>query len=118
MRDLSGGASALHEEIKHKFGAAVLEIVEGCTDTDIVPKPLYRARKEAYIHHLRDAPAPVRLVSCADKLHNARAILADLQTIGNSLWRRFKAAVKTACGITAPSPMSFCTTGRRTLQPG
>jgi len=32
----------------------------------------------------------VRLVSAADKLHNARAILADLRTTGDAVWGRFK----------------------------
>jgi (p)ppGpp synthase/HD superfamily hydrolase len=31
----------------------------------------------------------VRLVSSADKLHNARTILADLRTVGEDLWDRF-----------------------------
>ena len=29
------------------------------------------------------------LVSCADKLHNARAILSDLREVGDELWDRF-----------------------------
>ncbi len=35
------------------------------------------------------APESVRLVSASDKLHNARAILADLRVLGDVLWRRF-----------------------------
>ena len=46
--------------------------------------------REAYIAHLADAPESVRLVSAADKLHNARAILADLRVLGDGLWERFK----------------------------
>jgi (p)ppGpp synthase/HD superfamily hydrolase len=38
----------------------------------------------------------VRLVSCADKLHNARAILADYETEGEKLWQRF--SVKSKAG--------------------
>ena len=34
-------------------------------------------------------PASAALVSCADKLHNARAILADLREVGDELWGRF-----------------------------
>jgi hypothetical protein len=34
-------------------------------------------------------------VSCADKLHNARAILADYEVEGDSLWQRFTAKTKT-----------------------
>ena len=31
----------------------------------------------------------MRLVSCADKLHNARAIVADLRILGSKLFERF-----------------------------
>lgn len=30
-------------------------------------------------------------VSCADKLHDARAIVADLRVVGDGLWDRFSA---------------------------
>lgn len=84
-----GGAPALRRDIRAEFGDAVLVIVEACTDTDVTPKPPYRPRKEAYIRHLEDAPESARLVSCADKLHNARAIVADLRVAGDALWERF-----------------------------
>ena len=83
-----GGAST-REEIRRRFGETVVEIVNGCTDAEVVPKPPWRMRKEEYIAHLRDAPTSVRLVSAADKLHNARAILADYRSEGESLWKRF-----------------------------
>ena len=83
-----GGTQRL-EDIRVKFGDEVAEIVAGCTDTYEVPKPPWRERKERYIEHLGSTPASVRLVSAADKLHNARAILADLRAIGDELWDRF-----------------------------
>lgn len=55
-----------------------------------MPKPPWRERKEAYVAHVRNAPQSVRLVSAADKLHNARSILADLHTEGETVWGRFK----------------------------
>jgi len=88
-RDYRGGVAALRSEIRDRFGARVLEIVEACTDTDQDPKPPWRSRKESYIEHLSVASASARLVSCADKLHNARAIVSDLRVIGDSLWGRF-----------------------------
>lgn len=84
-----GGAPVL-AEIRRRFGDAVGEIVAGCTDADTCPKPPWRARKEAYIAHVRTAPAAVRLVSCADKLHNARSILFDYRAMGEALWERFR----------------------------
>jgi len=72
-----------------EFGARVLHIVEGCTDSDEHPKPPWRARKEAYVAHVGEADASVLLVSAADKLHNARSVIADLRRHGASTWERF-----------------------------
>jgi (p)ppGpp synthase/HD superfamily hydrolase len=83
------GGRARLEEIRERFGDDVAEIVAGCTDTYEDPKPAWRPRKEAYVAHVRTAPASVRLVSAADKLHNARSILADLRVSGDALWGRF-----------------------------
>lgn len=85
-----GGADALRKEIKDRFGDTVLDIVEGCTDAEVIPKPPWKERKEAYIAHLEEASDATRLVSCSDKLHNARAIVSDLRVIGDSLWSRFR----------------------------
>jgi (p)ppGpp synthase/HD superfamily hydrolase len=83
------GGEPTSQDIRKYFGQAVYEIVKGCTDTMVEPKPPWRARKEAYIDHVRRAPHSVKLVSAADKLHNARSILADLEHVGTELWERF-----------------------------
>ncbi|MDQ7829435.1 MAG: HD domain-containing protein [Armatimonadota bacterium] len=77
-------------EIRRRFGPRVLAIVEGCTDTVDEPKPPWRLRKEAYLAHLRHVPREVLRVSLADKLHNARAILADHARVGDRVWERFR----------------------------
>ncbi len=84
-----GGAPML-QEIRRRFGKRVAHVVDGCTDTDLNPKPPWRQRKEDYLKHLRIADADVRLVSAADKLHNARSILADYREIGEPVWERFQ----------------------------
>lgn len=83
------GGDRTRQEIRARFGDTVVTIVDGCTDTDETPKPPWRERKEAYIAHATDAPRSVLLVSASDKLHNARAILADYRSLGDSLWERF-----------------------------
>ena len=75
--------------IRKKFGRRVADIVAGCTDSDAVPKPPWRERKQTYIAHLRHAPPEVRLVAASDKLHNARAVLSDYRRVGEALWPRF-----------------------------
>jgi GTP pyrophosphokinase len=84
------GGAATREEIRKRFGEEVARIVDGCTDTDVTPKPPWRQRKEAYIRHVRDASASVRLVSASDKVDNARAILSDYRQCGESVWDRFQ----------------------------
>lgn len=81
-------------EITERFGTAVLDIVLACTDnvpgsTDRTAAS-WKARKEYYISHLADVSEEARLVSLADKVYNARAILKDLRHIGEKAWDRFK----------------------------
>ena len=78
-------------QIEQSFGGEVAAIVLACTDAMEHPKPPWRARKEAYIAHLAQAPPAAWLVSCADKLHNARAIRDDLVEIGPAVFDRFSA---------------------------
>jgi hypothetical protein len=87
----AGGVEQLRQDIEDKFGSTVLRIVNGCTDADTVPKPPWRARKEAYIAHIQNAGSDIRFVSCCDKLHNARAILTDYLAVRDDLWGRFNA---------------------------
>lgn len=81
----------LEPVIRERFGTRVADIVLGCTDADTLPKPPWRERKEAYIHHLEEASREVLLVSLADKVHNARAICTDVRTHGVVVFDRFKA---------------------------
>ena len=53
-------------------------------------KAEWRQRKEAYLDHLRTGDRASLLVSACDKLHNARAIVADLHA-GQDVFSRFKA---------------------------
>ena len=76
-------------KIRDHFGDVVAEIVDHCTDAYEEPKPEWRIRKEEYIASIAEKPLDAVLVSCADKLHNARAILNDLRTLGDELWGRF-----------------------------
>jgi (p)ppGpp synthase/HD superfamily hydrolase len=83
-----GGAPVL-DEIRKRFGDRVAAIVEACSDTDEHPKPPWRPRKEAHLARLLQSSAAVKLVSAADKVHNARSILADYRQGGEAVWNRF-----------------------------
>ena len=82
------------ERIRRRFGSDLADIVESCSDTDVEPKPAWRQRKEEYLQHLAQASRSAKLVSAADKLHNATAILRDYRTFGEAIWSRFKGGMK------------------------
>ena len=92
LHDSLEDCGAEHEKvIRNNYGDRVADIVCACTDG--VPdatgnKAPWRERKERYLEHLRHAPAAALLVSACDKLHNARAILADLRA-GHDVFSRF-----------------------------
>jgi len=81
-----GGRPTL-DEIRKRFGDEVAQIVDGCTDER--DEPDWRKRKERHIAQIGKAEPSVRLVAAADKLHNARAMVADYRTLGENLWKRF-----------------------------
>lgn len=75
------------EEIKEEFGEVVAEIVDGCSEPD---KSLtWEERKEHTISFLRTASEEIRIVVCADKLHNIRSMIRDYEELGDQVWRRF-----------------------------
>jgi (p)ppGpp synthase/HD superfamily hydrolase len=79
--------------IAASFGANVERMVEGLSDSfsgGADDKQLWLERKQAYIEKLKDEPADIRLISAADKLYNARAILEDYRDVGPEVWKRFK----------------------------
>lgn len=84
------GGQPTREVIFDMFGAKVVEIIDGCSDADTIPKPPWQERKQQYIDNLRGASASIRKVSLADKLHNARSILRDLSQEGEETWGKFK----------------------------
>jgi (p)ppGpp synthase/HD superfamily hydrolase len=88
------GGAKTRAMIAERFGERVAQFVDACTDTDVSPKPPWRERKEAYIAHLRDSQttAEACLISAADKLHNARCIVADLRQHGSSSLEKFNAS--------------------------
>ena len=87
--------------IRQEFGDRVLAIVEACTDADPDGKgaekrldedgrrEAWMARKAAYVAHLGEVGSSVLLVAGADKLHNARAIVRDVEEHGPVVWERF-----------------------------
>jgi (p)ppGpp synthase/HD superfamily hydrolase len=77
------------------FGDRVANTVESCSDSTASnrnEKLPWVQRKKQYLEHLRSANDDTLLVSVADKLHNARAVLSDYRELGGQLWPRFNAS--------------------------
>jgi len=89
IEDIDGATEA---GVSARFGAPVGRMVAALSDSTESPKPPWKARKVAYLAHLRAEADDVKLVSACDKLHNATCILRDLRAIGDDLWDRFSAS--------------------------
>ncbi|MDR3753916.1 MAG: HD domain-containing protein [Terracidiphilus sp.] len=91
-----GGMPRLHE-IKDRFGSEVSRMVAALSDTfaeDHDKKEGWEDRKNNYLARLRGEPDDVLLISAADKLYNAKAILDDFKEIGPAVFARFKRGAK------------------------
>ena len=102
LHDTLEDCGAAHEAmIRAQFGDAVADIVKDCTDGTAEGKANHTdpeakrrdwiERKLAYLAHLKQAPKATLLVSACDKLHNARAIVQDLEDpeVGTRVFDRF-----------------------------
>ncbi len=83
------GGRPMLERIRARYGSSVADIVEACTDAEVTPKPPWRHRKEVYVAAIPHKSDNALLVSLADKVHNAAAILHDYRQSGELLWGRF-----------------------------
>jgi (p)ppGpp synthase/HD superfamily hydrolase len=91
-----GGTPRLHE-IEQRFGPNVARMVAALSDTfaeDHDKKEGWEDRKKNYLARLRNEPDDVLLISAADKLYNAKAILDDFKEIGPAVFDRFKRGAK------------------------
>lgn len=96
LHDSVEDQNAEASDIEEMFGGRVAEIVTGCTDVSEAHDGPARSaensmqRKAAYLEKLAaERDSAIRLVSVADKLHNARSILDDYRRAGDEVWERF-----------------------------
>ena len=88
VEDQGGAATA--DKIARCFGPGVAENVLALSDTDQVPKPPWRSRKETHLARLADAPPVVRLIKAADQLDNVSSLLVAYRTMGEAVWEHFR----------------------------
>jgi (p)ppGpp synthase/HD superfamily hydrolase len=76
------------KNIEGIFGQTIAMIVEGCSEPDKTRS--WEDRKKHTIEYLKTAPLEIRVVACADKLHNIRSIRDDYEKMGEDVWAKFK----------------------------
>ncbi len=89
LEDVEGARA---DDLEDRFGPRVRRLVEALSDATNHPKPPWEERKRGYLARLATEPAEVKLISAADKLHNARSLVRDLGQHGDALWDRFTAS--------------------------
>lgn len=92
VEDAGGLAQA--EVIRKRFGNRVTEIVLACsdsTDEEWKEKTDWKTRKQLYLDRIAEEPLDYLLVTIADKVHNSRAIVTDLQRSGKAGLDKFNA---------------------------
>lgn len=97
LHDVLEDTSVTIEQVERLFGKRVATIVIGASEPDHDrngkdEKTSWRLRKQHTIEFVnREATLEQLLVSCADKLDNAKAIRQDFVLKGEKLWERFNA---------------------------
>ena len=98
---IEDGGTPFAGEIEKRFGKRVLALVDACTDGTAEGKARAKTpeekranwweRKRHYLGRLKTEDSDALLVTACDKLHNARAIVADLEQVGSAVFDRFTA---------------------------
>jgi (p)ppGpp synthase/HD superfamily hydrolase len=88
LHDTLEDTETTKKEILELFGKNILKIVTAESEDK---SKTWKERKQTTIDNLPEEALEVKLVCCADKLSNLRAMAADKKTIGDKLWERFNA---------------------------
>lgn len=90
LEDIRGTSA---DRLRTDFGERVSRLVIGLSNaTDSENKAPWEERKRRYLSELEHEPAELKLISAADKLHNAQSIRRDHRDLGEEIWDRFSAS--------------------------
>jgi hypothetical protein len=88
LHDTLEDTKTTKKEILDLFGENILKIVAAESEDK---SKTWKERKQTTIDNLPEESLEAKLVCCADKLANLRAMAADRKTMGEKLWERFNA---------------------------
>ena len=87
LHDVVEDTAVTEAEIEATFGAEVAQLVHAVSEPD--RDAPWEERKSHTIEKLRYATLPVKLLACADKLHNIQSMARDYAEQGEAVWGRF-----------------------------
>ncbi|MGR6965289.1 HD domain-containing protein [Geodermatophilus sp. URMC 61] len=90
-----GTGAAVLADIRLRFGNAVADIVQACSDgldADGNRSGTWAERKRDYVAGLAHKALDALLVTAADKAHNGLCIAADVRRYGQGFWSTFNAS--------------------------
>lgn len=94
LHDVVEDCKVPYEDIEQRFGPRVRRLVESATDAppgSARGAATWHERKERYLKHLETMTEDERRLAIADKVHNARSMLADHGRLGDAFWTKFNA---------------------------
>ncbi|MBR4984760.1 MAG: bifunctional (p)ppGpp synthetase/guanosine-3',5'-bis(diphosphate) 3'-pyrophosphohydrolase [Proteobacteria bacterium] len=91
------GGMETYDMLCAEFGQKIADnvmMLSDCTPKNGV-KPPKSERNRIYAEKIRNAPAGIALISCCDKIHNMRAMVADSGVLGiNEFWGAYSSSPK------------------------
>lgn len=83
------GGTETEDLIRQKFGDQITDIVVGCSEQYVLPKPAWKERKQKYVDNLRHASPEICRVALADKLHNTISNIEEYHQHNVNIWQNF-----------------------------
>jgi (p)ppGpp synthase/HD superfamily hydrolase len=88
LHDILEDTPTSREELRRRFGPAVFQIVDDCTDADLGDRsgPDWRERKRRHLRRMAGFSAESLLVIAADKVSSLQTLVDDLVRSGPALF--------------------------------
>jgi (p)ppGpp synthase/HD superfamily hydrolase len=88
LHDVLEDTPTSREELRRRFGPAVFQIVDDCTDADLGDRagPDWRDRKRRHLHRMAGFSPDSLLVIAADKVSSLQTLVDDLVRLGPALF--------------------------------
>lgn len=88
LHDTLEDTTTTKEQLRRNFGEDICLLVQQTSEPDH-NNASWIERKTHTINFLRSAKVPIKIIACADKLHNLHSIKYDLDAIGDRIWEKF-----------------------------